>query len=255
MKSRMDKYSNSDSLSRSSKNKHLYEDMYTDTNYTNMVVIDDANEIDISKIKEIIDSEKREKRIPREAKLSTNTYDEITNIKVEPEQKVYDINQVLKDAKEKRDIIEEATEKRKREHYSFKTNEQLEDELAKTRKVYQSLIKEEQELLNIMNTLTNVSSTDIALDLFEDLKPSEGEKTIGETAKTNAVNITQIPNKEDTKEYSTDTFMFNTRDFESVQELKDDVKKTNTIIKLLIFVLTVAIVCILIFVINKFLIK
>lgn len=254
MKSRMDKYNN-DTLSRSSKNKHLYEDMYTDTNYTNMVVIDDSNEIDISKIKEIIDSEKREKKIPREARLSTSIYDDISNMKVEPEKKVYDINQVLKDAKEKRDIIEEANEKRKREHYSFKTNEQLEDELAKTRKVYQSLIKEEQELLNIMNTLTNASSTDIALDLFEELKPSEGEKTISETSKTSAVNITQIPNNEDSKEYSTDTFMFNTKDFESVQDLKNDVKKTNTFIKILIFILTVAIVCILIFVINKFLIK
>lgn len=254
MKSRMDKYNN-DALSRSSKNKHLYEDMYTDTNYTNMVVIDDSNEIDITKIKEIIDREKKDKRIPREAKLSSTIYDEISAIREEQEQKVYDINQVLKDAKEKRDIIEEANEKRKREHYSFKTNEQLEDELAKTRKVYQSLIKEEKELLNIMNTLTNVSSTDIALDLFEDLKPADGEKTISETAKTSVVNIKQIPNDEDSKEYSTDTFMFNTKDFEGVQDLKDDVKKTNTFIKILIFILTVAIVCILIFVINKFLIK
>lgn len=251
MKSRMDKY-NSDLLSRSSKNKHLYEDLYTNTDYTNMVVIDDSNEIDISKIKEIIDSEKKEKRIPKEAKLSTDIYDDIITTKDEPIKKVYDINQVLKEAKEKRDIIEEANEKRKREHYSIKTNEQLENELAKTRKVYQNLIKEEKELLNIMNTLTNVSSTDIALDLFQDLKPSENEKSISK--KDTAVNIKQITD-DDSREYSTDTFMFNTRDFEGIDHLRNDVKKTNLFIKILIFILTFIIVCISIFVIKKYLIK
>lgn len=254
MKSRMDKYSNG-TLSRSSKNKHLYEDLYTNTNYTNMVVIDDSNEIDISKIKEIIDNEKKDKRIPREAKLSTNLYEDITTIKEEPIKKVYDINQVLKEAKEKRDIIEEANEKRKREHYSLRTNKQLEDELAKTRKVYQNLIKEEKELLNIMNTLTNVSSADIALDLFEDLKPSDNEKISDKSNDTAAVNIKQITNDDDSKEYSTDTFMFNTKDFEGIENLKNDVKKTNLFIKILIFVLTVVIVCISVFVIKKYLIK
>lgn len=253
MKSRMDKYNN-DALSRSSKNKHLYEDLYTNTNYTNMVVIDDSNEIDISKIKEIIDNEKKDKKIPREAKLSTNIYDDVTTIEDEPIKKVYDINQVLKEAKEKRDIIEEANEKRKREHYNLKTNEQLEDELAKTRKVYENLIKEEKELLNIMNTLTNVSSADIALDLFEDLKPSDNEKTIGKNNNT-AVNIKQIPNDDDSREYSTDTFMFNTKDFEGIEHLKNNVKNTNLFIKILIFVLTAIIVCIIIFVIKKYLIK
>lgn len=252
MKSRMDKYNN-DSLSRSSKNKHLYEDLYTNTDYTNMVVIDDSNEIDISKIKEIIDNEKKDKKIPREAKLSTNIYENITPIE-EPTSKVYDINQVLKEAKEKRDIIEEANEKRKREHYDFKANEQLEDELAKTRKVYENLIKEEKELLNIMNTLTNVSSADIALDLFEDLKPSDNEKTVGKNSDT-AVNIKQIPNDDDSREYSTDTFMFNTKDFEGIDHFKNDVKKTNLFIKILIFALTVIIICISVFVIKKYLIK
>lgn len=253
MKSRMDKYNNN-VLSRSSKNQDLYEDLYNSTNYTNMVVIDDSNEIDISKIKEIIDSEKKEKKIPRVAKLSDNIYDDIQVIKDEPEKKVYDINQVLKEAKEKRDIIEEANEKRKREHYSLKTNDQLEDELAKTRKVYQSLIKEEKELLDIMNTLTNVSSTDIALDLFEDLKPSDNEKTISETKDSSAVNIKQITD-DDSREYSTDTFMFNTRDFDGIENLRNDVKKTNMFIKILIFVLTFIIVCISIFVVKKYLIK
>lgn len=252
MKSRMDKY-NGDVLSRSSKNKHLYDDLYANTNYTNMVVIDDSNEIDISKIKEIIDREKKEKKIPKEAILSSDIYDNMSKIKEEPKKKVYDINEVLKRAKEKRDIIEEANEKRKREHYNLKTNKNIEKELEKTRKVYQNLINEEKEILNIMNTLTSASSADIALDLFEDLKPSDNEKTVSDTRKSD-VNIRQIEN-DDSREYSTDTFMFNTKDFEGIEHFKGDVKKMSAVIKVLIFILTVAVVCVGIFVVKKYLIK
>lgn len=258
MKSRVDKYSENNVLSRSSKNKELYEDLYSNTNYSNMVVIDDSNEIDISKIKEIVDREKRDKKVPREAKLSGDIYENIPKIEEEKPTKVYDINQVLKDAKDKRDIIEEANEKRKREHFNLKTNEELEDELAKTRKVYQDLIKEEKELLSIMNTLTNVSSTDVALDLFEDLKPTDN------TIVTQPVNAEKIPvsikqvnedENDDSKEYSTDTFMFNTRDFEGIEHIKKQVKNTNIFIKILIIILVLIIIVVGVFVVKKYLIK
>lgn len=258
MKSRVDKYSENNVLSRSSKNKELYEDLYSNTNYTNMVVIDDSNEIDISKIKEIVDREKREKKIPREAKLSADIYEDIPKIEERPT-KIYDINQVLKEAKDKRDIIEEANERRKREHFNLKTNEELEEELAKTRKVYQDLIKEEKELLSIMNTLTNVSSTDVALDLFEDLKPTDN------TIVTKPVNSDAIPISikevtndnvnDDSKEYSTDTFMFKTKDFEGIENIKKQMKNTNIFVKILIIILTITIIVVGVFVIKKYLIK
>ena len=50
LKTRLSRYENSDSLSRVDRNKTLYDDMYENTNYSNMVVIDDSNEIDINKI-------------------------------------------------------------------------------------------------------------------------------------------------------------------------------------------------------------
>jgi len=51
LKSRLSKYDNNDGLSRVERNQTLYDDMYENTNYSNMVVIDDSNEIDINKIK------------------------------------------------------------------------------------------------------------------------------------------------------------------------------------------------------------
>ena len=61
MGTRMDKYSsNSSTESRSSRNKRLYEELYDTMNYTNSVVIDQSKEIDISKIKEIVDKERKQ---------------------------------------------------------------------------------------------------------------------------------------------------------------------------------------------------
>ena len=107
MKSRSSKYEK-DNLSRVEKNQTMYDDIYSNTNYSNMVVIDDSNEIDISKIKEIVDNEKN--RVTRVGKNSFNKeeYDSIVPVNMEEEKKTYDINEVLKDAKAKRNIIEEA---------------------------------------------------------------------------------------------------------------------------------------------------
>ncbi len=250
MKSRLDKYENNKNISRVSKNQNLYDDIYSNTNYTNMVVIDDSNEIDISKIKEIIDKEKKQtKRIER----NNFNMEEYDNLKISntEEKKSYDINEVLKEAKNQRDIIEEANEKRKIQNYKFREN--LDEELSKTRKVYENLIKEEKELLNIMNTLTNVSSEDIALDMFSDLTKDSNLIEVLEDG-DNDVNIKKIES-DDTTEYSTDTFMFNTKDFDSIEDMKDNVKKTSIFIKILIFIITLVIMCAIGFLVYTFYIK
>ena len=235
LKSRLSKYENNDSLSRVDRNQNLYDDMYENTNYSNMVVLDDSNEIDINKIKELIDKEKK-----RETRHELNSFDkeEYDNIELEDidDKKLYDINEVLKEAKERRNIIEEANEKRKIQNYKFKDN--LDEELQKTRQVYQNLIKEEKELLNLMNTMTDVSSDTIANDMFQDLTKDDNFTEILDEKES--VNIKQIDN--DTTEYSTDTFMFNTKDFEGMDDLRDDVRRTNIFIKILIGIVLLAII-------------
>ncbi len=239
MQSRLDKYNNNESFSRVNKNQNLYDDIYANTNYTNMVVIDDSNEIDISKIKEIIDGDKKiDKRIDK-TPIIEKEYDSIVPPK-NYDNKLYDINEVLKEAKNQRDIIEDANEKRKIQNYKFKEN--LDEELSKTRKVYESLVKEEKELLNIMNTLTNVSSVDLAMDMFNDLTNEDNmTELMDENDIKPGIDIKQIKN-DTTSEYSTDTFMFSTKDFEKLEDLEDNVKKTSTFIKVLIFILTTVLV-------------
>lgn len=237
LKTRLSKYEDNEIYSRVNKNQNLYDDMYSNTNYSNMVVIDDSNEIDISKIKEIIDKENvRERKVDNNQPVN-EVYDSIVP-KRQDEKKLYDINEVLKDAKERRNILEEANEKRKIQNYKFKDN--LEEELSKTRRVYENLIKEEKELLNLMNTMTNVTSDQIANDMFQDLTRDDNFTEVLEEKPD--VNIKQIDN--DTTEYSTDTFMFNTKDFEDMDSLMQDVRKTNVFIKILIVVLVLAILAV-----------
>lgn len=248
MKSRLDRYSESEN-SRTSKNRNLYKDLYKDTNYTNSVVIDDSSEIDIDKIKKIIDSENKSTRQLN----NTDFYNTLKNIyKIDEEEtpkKSYDINQVLKEAKNKRDIIEEANEKRKIENYKFKNNLDLESELAKTRRVYNDLVKEETELLNIMNTLTNINTqanmdqtTSMAFDLLEDLNDDKPKQEVIKKDNENTKTITVKKVEDDSKEYSTDTFMFDTRDFDSLKNVTDQIKKSNGLIKVLIFIFTVLVI-------------
>lgn len=254
-------FRNDDIQSRTSKNKKLYDEIYNNTNYSNMVVIDDSNEIDINKIKKIIDQEKRPTREINNNYMYDSLKDYYNISEKEEEKRIYDINEVLKEAKNKRDIIEEANEKRKIENYKF-NNLNLENELAKTRKVYNELIKEENELLNIMNTLTNIDvnidsnkkmdeTKNLALDMLEDFKEVKPKQEIYDT-KTRPI-VKQIDNSEnDTKEYSTDTFMFKTKDFEGLKSVKDQIKKSNVFIKILIFVVTFIVIIICYYIINKF---
>lgn len=251
MKSRLDRYENNSNVSRVSRNQNLYDDIYSNTNYTNMVVIDDSNEIDISKIKEIIDKEKNQTRKIERNNFDKEEYDNIEIASVE-ERRLYDINEVLKEAKSQRDIFEEANEKRKIQNYKFREN--LDEELSKTRQVYENLIKEEKELLNMMNTLTNVSSEELASDMFSDLTKDENLTEVLEEVNPE-ISIKQIENDDTTTEYSTDTFMFNTKDFDSLEDMKDNVKKTSIFIKVLIFLLTLAVLFGLAVVIYVFFIK
>ena len=253
MDSRIEKYSsNASSSSRTSRNKDLYDDLYKDTSYNNAIILDQTKEIDISKIKEIIDGQKNDNIQKRNFKSSKDLYEELKRInQEEKEEKVYDINQVLREAKEKRNIIEDANEKRKikNDRYISSTST-IEEELSKTRKLYSNLLKEETELLDIMNTLTNVSKDELENEMFKDLTETKERK------KEKTIEVTQINNKPvETKEYNTNTFLFDDSDFERGDKNSDNYKKTSKILKFFTFILTVIVIFGVAFLVKLFVLK
>jgi hypothetical protein len=243
----MDKYSSiSSNESRSSRNKKLYEELYDTMNYTNSVVIDQSKEIDISKIKEIVDKERKLSE-KKEQRPSIN-FEELNNRQTEEDnKKVYNINEVLKEAKEKRDIILDASEKRKNSRYD--PHMEIEEELTKTRQAYDKLIQEETELLDIMNTLTSAKTSTNIKEAYKDLT-SESKKI--ELKEENEE--TPEDDKKQTKEYSTNTFMFNKKDFID-SELEESLKGTNGFIKALIVILIIGVLVAAYYIIKTYILK
>lgn len=251
MNSRVEKYSkNATTGSRTARNKQLYEDLYSDTSYSNSVVIDESKEIDINKIKEILEKERKYK----EKKTYNPTNDIFADLEnmtsVKDVNRVYDINEVLKSAKDSRDIIEDANERKKiRSNYSSHID--IQKELDKAKNAYVDLKNEETELLELMNTLTNATKEDLAMDMFSNL-------TDDAVSKQHTVDVRKVE-EEKSQEYNSSTFMFDTKDFDD--EMKSDeeeakkLKKSNTLTKTLIIIFILLFIAGLIFFIKNYILK
>ena len=249
MQSRMDRYDLSEKkkYERSRKNTKLYEDiyddMYNDISYKNMEIIDSAKEININKLKDILD-DKYDTRQYRTFK-NYDTEEEVEDIKIN-KTKIYDINEIINDAKSKRAFIEEAKEKQKYIDFTSSRKKEIED-----------LKNEEKELEDLINTVTikkNEDSTE--LDLLSELKGDDDTivtKPVSEydesKKKTEIEEEDQVESLAKTlvkadKTFYTDSNMFTKNDFEDFSTLQDEInykthKKRNTIIFLLIIVLLI----------------
>ena len=249
MASRMDKYQNNN-MSRTSRNKKLYEEIYSDTSYSNSIVIDDTKEIDINKIKELIDRERKlEEKKAVKPTIDLNDFEEL---RIESEDKIYDINEVLRDAKSKRNIFEDANEKKKMYTDSYKSHLDIDEELSKSKSVYDKLVQEETELLDIMNTLSGITVNEDK-DAYKDLTTDANKYNTGKVD-TKQIEI-ENKNEEETEEYSTNTFMFNKKDFVSSEDKDITEHKTNFFVKILVFLLVVAVLLGGYYIVKKYLLK
>lgn len=251
MSTRMDKYlSNNSNESRSSRNKKLYDELYNTMNYTNSVVIDQSKEIDISKIKEIVDREKKQNE-KKDFRPDIN-FDDLAMIDEEEEEKVYNINEVLKEAKEKRDIISDASEKRKNSRYE--PHMDIDTELKETKKVYDKILQEETELLDIMNTLTSAKTSANIKEAYKDITLESKKVELKKEEPVGESTDEEPKEEKKTKEYSTNTFMFNKKDFVD-SELEESLKGTNGFIKALIVILTIGILVAAYYIIKTYILK
>lgn len=256
MKSRMDKYDGvkNSNYSRSNKNTKLYEkvydDIYKDTTYKNMEVIDSARQINLNKLKDMLD-DKYDTRQYR-------TFRNYSNIDVDIDDKPefinerrdsYDINEIINDAKEKRSFIEEAREKQKYIDFNKTRNNKKDEE-------YKKMEEEEKELEELINTMAipKQDTTD-ALDIFSDLKGSENTivtKPIGDITnekkeveeKTSTEEIRHDLEKtlvKADKTFYTDSNMFTKGDFEDFNTLNVELKKSNRLKKVFIVIFIFAI--------------
>lgn len=211
MKSRMERYyRDSDDLQRTSRNSTLYDELYKEKQEptSNVTVIDNVNEIDIEKIKDMVNN--------REEYRKVRNYENIMN---HQEQKVekeieyefeeiddskYDINQIIE--KKKVDRNDDQDKVRKITNISYVITESNDDD----DEMDNSFLVQDKNIKDLVDTITDNNE---ATDLFANLKENKTEeKTI--TTETSFYTNTVIENKDfddddekDVEKTGTSTFL------------------------------------------------
>lgn len=211
MKSRMDKYYNDGSLQRTNRNDSLYEELYREKKEptANVTVLDNVNEIDIAKIKEMVNSRENYKKVRQYENLMNK---EDTILELSNENAIdtinsddYDINQILE--KKKSTTVEDNSKIRKISNAEYDALKRL--ALCIDNKTDFSIEKEEENLKTLINTIIQNKDLNDSDDLFANLK----EDNIKEE-------------KKDTTFY-TNSNVFDKEDFD---ELDVEDKSTSTVL-------------------------
>lgn len=192
MRSRMDRYIESDEvLERTSKNDALYEELYKEkqTPRSNVTVLDNINEIDISKIKDIVNSREEYRKTRKYENLVSPIdidsykkknieyqFDEIDN-------NDYDINQILLKKRSDRVYNKEEPKIRKISETQYDILKSLDIHKDDIKSDYMT---QENNLKDLLNTIVKSKTVNESTDLFANLKEESKEEEIDKSFYTNA---------------------------------------------------------------------
>ena len=216
VKSRMDKYyKDEDVMQRTSKNDFLYEELYREKQVprSNITVLDNVNEIDITKIKSMVDSRETYRRV-RDYENITNPVDiyrksEINYHFDEIDNSNYDINEILKNKRSNK--LYDSTKVRRISNVEYDImSRPYEDES-------DEINNDGKTDIDLFSTLSRTAVRE-ETDLFSNLKED-----------------TAVIEKKDEEEFYTNTTQFDSDDF------ADDLKENNSS-KLFIIIGVVAII-------------
>lgn len=266
MKSRMDRYYSSTPVkeqktNRSERNQELYKNKDFNIYSSNETVIDTSNEVDITKIKDIIKNRedyqraKSYRNMLNDKKFET---EEVQYVEDTSEEKDYDINTLLQKVKEQKNISTDQDKVRKLRNTQYDILSKLD---VKSKEKNGEIKKE--DLKELINTITHQEDKDDDLDLLAELKAEdttviksakELEKELNtDTIKKQAQKMNQTFDRTaEERDFYSDSFTFTKRDFMGMKDLEDNVKSNNTLIKILIFILVVIIITVGLFVADSF---
>ncbi len=254
MASRMERYHQREE--RSVRNEQLYKNIENLDNYTNIegvISIDKTNEIDITRVKAMLQSREgyqQEKKYRQLVPPSEKEEEEVSPMTEEV--RTYDIRDVLTKAKETRPEVEE-----------YRTPKDMNYDVS-TRlspKISRRLQEEEEDEVKkeLVDTVTIpkpdfAQNADESSGLFDDLKsntmvgdPSSIKKIIEEAKKEEEKQeeekkISETTNLENIdKTFFTSSLGFTDSDFEDLKSLGQDIKKHNVLLRILIGILVIAV--------------
>jgi len=260
MKSRMDKYhtSNQEFVGRTKKNEQLYKKRDYNVYSSNETIIDTSNEVDITKIKDIIKSREDYQRAKAYRTMLNDKkfdYDDVPYEDDNYEEKDYDINSLLQKVKEEKGIKNDNEEKvRKLKNTQYDILSKLN---VKSKEISKSEEFQKEELQDLINTITKKDEKEEDIDLFENLKSENTIVTKSAKELENSLtpelikakSIEQTKEKEDS--FYSDSFTFSRKDFEEIQDI-DKNQESNKLITGIIIMLIIVILVVFIFVLDSF---
>lgn len=252
MVSRMEKYyknNSNDIKKRSQKNVDLYHTIYSEGQYSNIegiATMDKTNEVDITKVKNMIKNRENYKR-QKEYRNLRNIEEEIpetTNDFVEKEEKVYDIRDILNKAKDKKP--EEDTPRS-----LDNTNYNILKDLKLNSKKEKNKEYEEEELKELINTITNTSmlnqmnDQELGLNML-DLQDTDMKLESSKSVQQLLEQARKYQEKEDTnknldKSFFTSSLNFSKDDFEDAEEYLSKKKSKGLLKRIVLFIFLLAI--------------
>ena len=248
----MERYyqSNENVKERSKRNASLYREIYEEGEYSNIegiATIEKSNEIDITKVKELL-NDRESYKMEREYRNIIKKEPEAEEIPVEDEgteEKNYDIRDILTKAK--------ALKKDENPYHSLKTAPLESVNQVEEKPLPKDEMAGEENLEELIHTITNTSllnkmgDKELSLDLLDDLKPT-GNTIYDKDGSIRAIldEAKEEDRKKQEKEkppemdqsFYTSSLNFNDEDFEEFHEEK---KKNRLILKILLFIVLVVI--------------
>ena len=175
----MDKYYRDEELmQRTSKNDSLYDELYRERMpKSNVTVIDNINEIDITKIKSMVDSRENYKRV-RDYESLIKPIENYKNSEInynfdEIDYSNYDINEIIKNKRSNKSYETDPNKVRRITNEEYKILSSLEQ---KEEELSDDMINHEKQLKDLYNTVSRTvinESTDLFSNLKEDVKEEE----------------------------------------------------------------------------------
>ena len=275
MKTRMEKYydeENNNIALRERKNKNLYENIndYEVEDYeikTNATVLDNnAKNIDVEKIKKILDTKYNKQPKRRSIVVDEEDYQE-PDISLD-ETREYDINAILEKARSEKEVDYEKERLKKIRDTQYDILNSLDIDTEKK----EETTEEKNELMDLINTITakelevkNQKEDLDPLDILTDLKGSDNtvvvdgvheEESVNETSpimsleEADKIKPTIMENK---TQDLTNTLQFTQSDFDDFNDLKKEVKSSRALIYIVIVIVCLILIAGVIIFLNKFL--
>ncbi len=229
---RMDRYAEEDSqdrVTRASKNQELYQNIGKNTRYTNVADITNINVLDLSQV----DSDKTRENYQKIRQYSNlipgpkvkRELEEFKNIYKIKENRVYDINSVLAEARKTRKENDNLEEKRKLKNDEYNilvslSKEELEEYRKKRKEKY--LYADEEEIRELIDTITSKT-------LAGEIDKNTSVNLLSELMTTSILDKMELKEAEKNSKKEMDTF-FTSSDLDMIpteenQELIEKIKK------------------------------